>query len=288
MKPVREALATFGWTIWRCVPFTSSASFDDSSNESHVEALAGLFAFLVAQLGAGIFFEQKKGMRPFHILAYVLLGIVTLIAMCLIVGGVAKRRVGDGKQMYTSNQTTVQLGKWIIFWSLALCVSFAVLGFAGLLPGQRVYNLAASSAENFDEFVDKVPGIKVEVPIRPAHFGGEIPPTFNVLVQLSEKLKPDWDVRQAGCLEVKQGWGERAIQSPEVVGGTDPTQIIVQSLNPDSNYLLEVFLSPKRNSHDADVDPDAASDAKGTERVHREEAIQEILTRGGLELRWDN
>jgi hypothetical protein len=266
-----------GMPIWRCLPFTSSSLINERSEQSHVDALVTLFVFVVVQFSAGIFFEQNKGIREAHIAAYAMLGLVTIIAMSLITGNVISNSKNDGGVMFSSSKGTVYLGKWLIFWSAVLCVTFTCLGFAGLLPGQEQYALRVVTAENFDEFVDEIPGIRLDVPLRPAHFGGKIPPEFTLLVSLNKNLLPNWNVRQAQCLEVKNEWGRKTLRDPEVVEGTHPTEIIVQGLYPDSDHIIEIYLSP--------VGEIAKSKDKALDS--RQSAISEILTRGGIELEWE-
>jgi hypothetical protein len=273
----------------RCFPSspTSYGTIEEENKHTNIEGLVTLFAFFVTQLVAGLYFVQGKDIPALAFILYGLLGLVTLIAMGVIVGS---PKTAEGTAMYAHDRGTVAVGKWFIGCSLLLLILFVGLGSANMLPGQGAEAIKVVHAEAFDESPDKLPWLKLEIPVRPDQFGGRVPTSFKLLAQSNDLLKKNWQPVQAQLFRITPDrWKERILEYPEIDPTTDPAEVMVVHVPvPDYVYLLELFMKP------SSVDVTAFNKLDGEEKeaklkellTLRDGAIQEIMARGGVQLSW--
>jgi len=183
--------------------------------DSAIPSLISLQAFLLVQLGAAVIAEQEKGIRPIHIVIYVLLGLATIVAMAFIVGSVTKHEE-NGVSMYKYHYApvAVRFGKWILAVSLIVLLLFGFAGALELLPNQSGYVPRVSRVGKIDGNDGALPRLAVEIPISPYHFSRGVPFDFDVVASLPGELAQNLRLYDAEAYIIDPAGKESPLQKP--------------------------------------------------------------------------
>ena len=294
--------------VCRCVPFAFNDLIDEDCEMSQLDNLIALFALLVFNIGAATLSEYEKGRRPFFVTGYVIVGIVLLVPMFYIVG---KTQVNSkGSRMFKYDRTTVQIGRWLLVWSLIFFCPFAVLASKGEWPGQRRSDFVVATTV-FTNFADGAPCMRLKIVASPKHFGGRIPNQFALSALLNSAIYADWRVSKASWTIpssdslitgddgkpqaiVEEGLVRRSQQpsdSPEpVVAEFEGLQLA------ETNFVIQVDLAPSGFDREAmakvydatngeAAKKDLAAKWRQEYQTKYNDAKSQALTRGGVQIR---
>jgi len=148
------------------------------------------------------------------------------------------------------------LGKFVLAASSALLLAFVAFGFAGLLPGQPKLPVTVASGGIVPELPNGLPGLELFVPLVKNHFPDGIPQKFWLLVDFDKTVAEEWALKQVQVFEYTPLG--TLIQDPyyaEVVGGTQPTEVIVAGLPEVPQYRMRLILAPYGEEVERDLGP---------------------------------
>lgn len=277
--------------ISRSSPFcvNSHGRMNDESPISAMEGLVGLFVLLIAQLSTGSYLVQGRDVTRTEFVIFGLFSTITWVAMALLVGS-ARPSNTDKTILYVHDRGTVIVGKWLVFWSLALLIAFVTLGVSGNFPGTGARDLKVTFAGSYEEVYPEVetsdvPMIVVQIPISPHQFNGRIPEELALGVRATGETIEKWHIVQAQLYVTNpHGPKMKVLSYPDVDKGTNPPVVTFMPPEFDKEYVLEVYFEPDdaRDEHGSVVE-----DIKGRLKAFkndRTDAINDINELGAIEL----
>lgn len=294
LGPARRFVGSRARTIQLSCPWTHEDRIS-KTGDSELDPLIGLFAFLIADIGFATVTEYRQGVRFEKLLAYYALGFIALWTMCLIV---SRQRPAVGTEttdMYELNLRTVHVGRWLVMCATIIMVSFVAFASFGRWIGQAPLPPTVSKME-LVAMNDGTPAIRLDVKIKPEHFGGRVPNTCTLTTQLSPETQQQVELKTVEMYRIVDGVTERvdepaiAIRNPQLANGRTRTE--VKGLTEaDSRYLAELYLpikgqpklEPAKNEKEAMSGEKAILDSlNNASRTAYDKAKDEIIYKGNI------
>lgn len=232
---------------WRCVEFLFGYRLDKyHDDETGYSTFTWLFGLILSQsLALGIF-EQGKGVRWYSIVGYVLFSFITLGGMVIILRA---PRIVDSKTIHAFDRGTIMFGRWTLFWSICIAVTFAGLGTAGLIPGQTppvpVY-LPIEDINEYDWKLDDSKGLIVSVGLSSDEIPSSdlLPQSLTMYALLEAPLAKDWEILRIDGFTRRQD-GPNLPMSPGPFlydESRNPKVAELRFLVPTTSYSFDIYL----------------------------------------------